>query len=384
MQRARCRLHKSLIRSIGRRVPATPGRCDQHTPRRHVAPTPLQRDSVGWLPATHPPMLAPVPFVGRTPRPVALSPRTPTRRRSPRVALALLLVPLAAPLLGACASRTGPDRGREIPPRPTTDLRLPPEDGLLLSVLSTSVRTPWSAQDAPTRARFDVAAWERSRAELEGRADQITYASGGLRVGAFLARPRVTTGRRLPVVIVCRDGIGEAGLAPDALLVELDAWTREGYVAIATAYRGNRLSQGEDSPGAADDVLGLLPLVRELAYADPGRVFVLGRGLGGQRAVGALAATDAVRAAAIVGAELAPATDVTGIDEPLLVVHGALDLHTPLPRAEALIDALATAGTEHQLFVIEDGDHTLHAHSPEIDARVAEWFAAHGGRSLVN
>lgn len=293
---------------------------------------------------------------------------------------ALLLAALA---LASCLGRTGVDRGPSMPRRPAVDLRLPAEDGLVLSVLGASVRAPWGDAAPEARARFDEARWESAREALPGRADQLTYASGGNRVGAFLVRPLNTGGRALPVVLLCRDGVGDSGLDPDALLVELEGWAREGYVAIATAYRGNRMSQGVDQAGAAADVLALLPLVARLDYADPERVFLVGRGEGGRRVLAALGASDAVRAAAVVDAPTRGAADAVGVGEPLLVVHAARDRVAPFARARDLSAALAAAGTEHELVVVT-GAPPGSPTPAEVDERIAAWFAAHGGRSLFD
>lgn len=314
---------------------------------------------------------------------IAWDARFPPNSMPARSARALV-APIALGLLAACASRTGADRGPSTPRRPTVDLRLPAEDGLILSVLGTGIRTAWADLDEATRARFDEAEWDAARVSLEGRADRLTYASGGHRVGALLVRPGATGGRRLPVVLLCRDGVGAEGLAPEALLVELEAWSREGYVALASAYRGNQLSQGDDEAASPADVLALVPLVGELDYADPDRVYLLGRGQGGVRALRALAASEHVRAAAIVDAPLAGAGDAAGVTEPVLVVAGQGGGAASLSRARALTDALAAAGAGPELHVVAEGDPNTRPASAAVDERVAAWFAAHGGRSFLN
>ncbi|MEZ6018317.1 MAG: hypothetical protein R3F49_24680 [Planctomycetota bacterium] len=295
--------------------------------------------------------------------------------------------------LASCVARNGQTYDGGQVPRPVQDLRMPAEDGLILAVIGTGIQGAWTDAAPGVRARLDEQRWERARQELGARADLLTYASGGLRVGAALVRPELVSGRRMPVVILCRDGLGGDAMSLDALLVELEGWSREGYVAIASLYRGHRMSQGSDERGAPADVLALLPLVKELGYADPERIYLLGQGHGAERVVRTLAASSVVRAAAIVGAPLAAqptptgiagVPDLDGLDEPLLVVHGDRDRRAPLARARTLTDALTAADRAPELFVVEDGDETLVRHAREVDEQVASWFAAHGGRSLVN
>lgn len=306
--------------------------------------------------------------------------------------LSRILPALALAVLSAACARTGRAVGPLTSPRPETALRFPAADGLLLAALPAAITTPWDRLDAETQARFDGARWEALRTEQPSRAELLSYASGGLRVGALLVRPTLDSGRRSPVVLVCRDGLGGDPLDVDTVLAELDHWAREGYVALATTYRGSRLSQGTDSAGSPDDVLALALLAADLGYADPARVYVVGYGAGGERTLAALRGSDRFRAAAVVrtgpetadGARGLPAgqtpDSAEGLDEPLLLVQSARG------RAAAwhqtLAAALTARGTEHRV-------HTLAAEAPaaaraEADDEVAAWFAAHGGRSLLN
>jgi len=295
---------------------------------------------------------------------------------SPTPVHALLL---AVACLAAACARTGRAVGPLTSPRPETALRLPAADGLLLAALPAAITTPWEALAPATQARFDAERWEALRTEHPSRAELISYASGGLRVGALLVRPTLDGGRRSPVVLVCRDGHGGDPLDVETALAELDRWAHEGYVALATTYRGSRLSQGTDTPGSPDDVLALALLAAELGYADPARVYVVGHGAGGARVLAALGRSERFRAAAVVEAPLPSAADPAGLAEPLLIVRGA---RGPAAPAEALASALAGQGTECRV-------HPLTAQEPaaaraEADDEVLAWFALHGGRSLLN
>ena len=59
--------------------------------------------------------------------------------------------------------------------------------------------------------------------------------------------------------------------------------SRNGYVVLASQYRGNDGGQGQEEFGGADvnDVLNLMPLARSLSFADAKNTVILGFSRGG-------------------------------------------------------------------------------------------------------
>lgn len=344
----------------------------------------------------------------------------------------LQLIPVLCAIVAGCAS-SGESLGHGAAPGdrdvPLLD-RLAPEDGTIISVLEATIRRPWDALGSDAKLRHDEEAWESTRESLSNRADQLTYSSDGLRIGAFLVRPATTEGRRLPAVIVNRDGIANRGLDQDEILAELARYSDAGFVAATTAYRGNRLSQGTDELGGDDvnDVLSLVALLQRLDYVDGRRVFMVGEGRGGLMTYRALEMGAPIRAAAVIAApsdfeELeslnpevssgfeaeggwpglaeihgswtgtdrrneierrSPGLRAEGLTTPLMVVHGRQDELVPVGQALGMTTSLREAGTPFETLIYGYGDHALVAERRDWQARVLEWFERHDTRAMIN
>jgi dipeptidyl aminopeptidase/acylaminoacyl peptidase len=130
---------------------------------------------------------------------------------------------------------------------------------------------------------------------------RIAYASGGLKVTGYVARPKQPPGP-LPCVIYNRGGYGSSGvISARQAAVQLSAIADRGYLVAASQYRGNASSEGLDEFGGADldDVLALVPLLEREPGADPSRIGLWGWSRGGLMAYLALARTDRFAAAVI-------------------------------------------------------------------------------------
>src|ERR671932_52142 len=110
---------------------------------------------------------------------------------------------------------------------------------------------------------------------------KIKYLSDGLKVSGFIYKPKRTEGKKFPVVIWNRGGVGEdTVISVENFLdfYEMHRYAAEGFVVLASQYRGYDGGEGKDEVGGADldDVLNLIPLARALGYADTSRVFMFG------------------------------------------------------------------------------------------------------------
>ena len=222
----------------------------------------------------------------------------------------------------------------------------------------------------------------------------ITYWSDGLRINGFLGRPNGDGA--YPAIIYNHGGYQETGT--------LEGWeivpaVEAGYVAVASQYRGNGGSQGQDGFGGADvnDVLNLLPLLQQLPYVDPERIGMLGHSRGGMMTYLALkqdtlAGTHNIKAAAAIGGvadllalckerpmfcsmvgvqpeddpALYEARSATNwpqlINAPLLIEHGEADQWVSIDQARRLAKSLKEAGKTVEIVTYPEEDHELSKH----------------------
>ncbi len=267
--------------------------------------------------------------------------------------------------------------------------------------------------------------------------ERIIYASDGLEVEGFLARPRTSDGN-LPCVIYNRGGNRNfGGLTPRRAAYLLARIASRGYVAVASNYRGNgefglakypgeRVCEDEDCNGAiggvgreefggaeVNDILNLIPLLEELPEADASRIGIFGWSRGGMMTYIALKKTDRFKAA-IVGAgvadvaadieqrpgmeahvysELVPGwddpqkredaiaarsavqwADALPEETPILILHGTADWRVDPTQALDMARALFDAKRPYRLVMLEGGDHGLNEYDDEVNRLVDMWL----------
>lgn len=246
------------------------------------------------------------------------------------------------------------------------------------------------------------------------RCRKIRYRSDGHEVAAFILEPpTVEAGAKLPVIIAARGGNRDLGTIKGRLLLDLFAVANQGFVVVATQYRGADGASGEDEFGGAElrDLHNLLPVARTLPSVDAEQLFLLGYSRGGMMAAMALREGIPVRAAAASSglfdleanaarrpvmarnfAELIPHFDtdreaqlharsaVRWADEittPLLLLGGSRDWRVSLEaNSKVLASRMKEAGRDVRLVVYED-DHVLSHHRREAAREIASWFHEH-------
>jgi dipeptidyl aminopeptidase/acylaminoacyl peptidase len=243
------------------------------------------------------------------------------------------------------------------------------------------------------------------------RCRRISYGSDGLRVTGFIVEP--TTAGRHPVVIFNRGGTQDFGAIRTADLVEFAGWALDGYVVVASQYRGNDGGEGVEEWGGAEvnDIVHLATLARALPSVDPQRVYMLGFSRGGMMTYLALKSGVQVRAAATVGGPSDLAVSLThrgdmeevyralipdyardrdaqlrarsavhwpdAINAPLLLLHGGADWRVWPGNALALATTLQTLDHPYGLVVYAGDDHPLTRNWPDARARIRDWFRSH-------
>lgn len=241
--------------------------------------------------------------------------------------------------------------------------------------------------------------------------NKIRYWSDGLRVNGFLVLPKKAG--KYPCVIWNRGGVKEYGtwdlLRASAMLGKL---ANEGYVVIASQYRGNGGSEGQEEYGGADiaDVLNLIPLLHTIPSADTSKIGMFGGSRGGMMTYQALTKTNQIKAAAVLGApsderasiqsrpslensllelvdnylenkeiELDKRSAIKWADKfpknvPILIMHGNADWRVKSTQSLRLALELDNYRVPYRLLIFEGGDHGLSEFREEFYQELIAWF----------
>jgi len=243
--------------------------------------------------------------------------------------------------------------------------------------------------------------------------EKIIYQSDELKVGGYLAYPS-DINRKYPCIIWCRGGFGNAGAIDEfnakGILGQLASW---GNVVFASQYRGNSNSEGEDQFGGNDlnDVLNLIPLAEELAFADKNLWGIEGWSRGGMMAYLATTKTNLFKAAVISGGisnvdsefsqnrfiqKLFKLTQrenpIENYDDELksrsvicfpekiskttnfLILHGINDERVNVNQAIEISKKIIENKINLKLVLFDKGDHFLKNHRNEVNGLRREWF----------
>lgn len=129
----------------------------------------------------------------------------------------------------------------------------------------------------------------------------ITYLSDGLKVKGYLSVPKKKG--VYPCIINNRGGNREnAAITDYSFLAILGYLSCNGYVVVASQYRGNEGGDGHEEFGGKDidDVLNLIPLLNNVESADTSRIGMRGGSRGGMMTYLALTKTSRIKAAVVV------------------------------------------------------------------------------------
>ncbi|MBN2178819.1 MAG: S9 family peptidase [Deltaproteobacteria bacterium] len=235
---------------------------------------------------------------------------------------------------------------------------------------------------------------------------KIKYLSDGLKVVGFVVRPK-TNGPKFPVIVYNRGGNREYGKINEGTLRYLSYLSSNGYVILASQYRGNDGGQGREEFGGKDinDVLNIIKLAKSLPFVDPSKIVMLGYSRGGMMTYLAIKHGAEIKAAAVVGGltdlgqmynereegmkdvirELVGANKSEWekrsavywpnlINIPVLILQGEDDWRTKPSQVKNLSEKLKNAGKVYELVIFPKGDHGLDTHRSERNRKIFDWF----------
>jgi dipeptidyl aminopeptidase/acylaminoacyl peptidase len=274
--------------------------------------------------------------------------------------------------------------------------------------------TTFEEQTSFTRRFYSKAEYERAKTNASTECLRIHYLSDGLKVVGFLVKPRDAQGRRYPVIIYNRGGVQDIGKIDAPNILDFYELAANGFVVLASQYRGNDGGEGLDEVGGADvaDVVNLVSLASSLPYADPKNIFFYGLSRGGMMTFLALARGVTVNAAAVVGGvydmqgvmevakqhmpgvanrvmKLIPDYSSRGIAAlaersvmqwpekitvPLLMIHGGDDEEVPVWQALMFAAKLSSLRKDYELIVYAKEIHEALNNRRDRDTRILAWF----------
>lgn len=252
---------------------------------------------------------------------------------------------------------------------------------------------------------------ERIRTSPDLELLKIKYMSDGLKIVGFIYKPRQTAGRKFPVIIFNRGGLSDETIGPENYnyIYEMHRYASEGFIVLASQYRGAGGSEGKDEVAGADtdDVMNLIPLARSLGYADMSKLFMWGYSRGAMMTLQAIRLGAPLRAAAIVGAptNLVPNLDDPGfvqfargiypdfetrkeehvknrsailwvdkINIPLLIINGGADQGVTPSKVMTFAQKLDEQGKLYELVIYAKDDHPVSRNQEDRLRRTVDWF----------
>jgi dipeptidyl aminopeptidase/acylaminoacyl peptidase len=280
--------------------------------------------------------------------------------------------------------------------------------------------------DATTRKLSELGrAYPELKPTALGRMRSIEYpARDGTKIPGYLTVPPDVRAENLPLVVMPHNGPASRDTWMFDYLQQF--LVSRGYAVLQMNYRGSAgygsewlLTAHQDWGGIpyADIHDGALWAISQ-GIADPKRVCILGQGFGGYAALlGAVRNSDVYKCAASIGGvtdltELlmdrwnyansdviqervgsnrdkiksdSPALHAKEVGIPILLIHGTLDVMTPIEHSRRMARALKSAKKPYKLVEIKDADYSLWRQSERetMLLEVEEFLQAHLGPGVV-
>ncbi len=239
---------------------------------------------------------------------------------------------------------------------------------------------------------------------------QLTYLSDGLKVKGWIARPQKKG--MYPAIVYNRGGNREFGALKMAHgLVFLGQLAKEGYVVVASNYRGNGGSEGQEEFGGQDvnDILNLINILHEIDGIDTSKVGLYGWSRGAMMTYMTLKQKPNVKAVVTGGgkadmtiidrpnmesnvyAQLIPDYEANKSKElekrsvvkwvnllpknvPILLLHGNADWRVKSTNSLQLALEFEKYRIPYRLKIFEGADHGITEYKKEVHEEVISWF----------
>jgi len=241
----------------------------------------------------------------------------------------------------------------------------------------------------------------------------INYLSDGFNIQGYLIQP--IGNKKYPLVIYCRGGNRSYGEITHNDLVFLNGLASNGYVVIASNYRGSSKSEGNDEFGGKDvnDIINLYKLKNQFIKTDTNNVFLLGGSRGGlmvYQSLKKLHHDKNIRAAVVMAApsdlillmknrpemetlvyeQLIPdyknnkilalktRSVINWADSlpsvPILLIHGDSDKKVNVEHSIQLSEKLKEHNIPHKLIVLKGAGHGLKSYRDSVITERENWF----------
>ncbi len=249
-------------------------------------------------------------------------------------------------------------------------------------------------------------------------AQWIEYESDGLKISGVMVVPKSAGNEKLPVIIYNRGGNNKHNVSRITVVDRLLPLAAQGYIVLASNYRGSRFSEGEDEFGGKDvhDVLALIDIAKQLPHADSSKIALYGVSRGGMmtwKALRQLKASNDIKTAIVVAGPtdlhfvinrradmkallyrmipdiennqetaLNARSAVKWVDElntkvPLLLIHGDADVRVDVAHTNMAAKALSENQHPHKVVIYKSGDHGLTFYQKEMKAEISSWLSQH-------
>ncbi|WP_438710179.1 alpha/beta hydrolase family protein [Aquimarina muelleri] len=241
---------------------------------------------------------------------------------------------------------------------------------------------------------------------------KISYLSDGLKINGLMVKPKEKG--NYPCIIYNRGGNREFGsLGMIHGVRTLGQIAKEGYVVIASQYRGNKGSEGKEEFGGneVNDIVILTEVLKEIESANTENIGMYGWSRGGMMTYIALTKTDKIKAVVVGGAvsdnyqtindrpemetkvlaelipnyrnnkeeELNKRSAIKWVDKfpkniPILMLHGNSDWRVKPEQSLKLALEFEKYRIPYRLIMFEGGDHGISEHRKEVNEQVINWF----------
>ena len=257
----------------------------------------------------------------------------------------------------------------------------------------------------------DKVTYERAAGDTAFELQKLTYLSDGLKVTAYLYKPKRIERQKLPTIIFNRGSTVRGDIAPE-LISFFHRLASEGFVVLAPMLRQSDGGEGRDEVGGADldDLMNILQVAKSLDFVDTKNLFMYGESRGGMMTYQAIKREFPVNAAAVFGAftdlqdlvdahpkqysptffkQLWPDYDtrkdelfearsairwVEQLNTPLLIMHGGADKGVDPEQSLSLAQRLQKLGKVYELVIYAQDGHILSQNQEDRDRRATIWF----------